>query len=255
MNEPEAGYSRLQTAVDLRTALWQAHPASREIRRELGSGYLYLSDGYSNFFKPGKNNITETEIHQKSLALFRQAVEVREALFQEDLTDIQSKRDVAQARQRIGYKLMAIGRENGNDEKILRESLENMLVALRLRDEVAGDIKAAVMDSRRLADQYLMVGITHLELKKYDIALENFRRSQDIFQTLIISDPNNAEIRRDLGYSMLYTGNALVSQNKPNEARPPLLAAQRIIQELYVKDNNKEDLDVLQRIQQELDKL
>jgi hypothetical protein len=159
-------------------------------------------------------------------------------LAREESANTHNLRDVAQALQRIGNIKLSASAAHA------RESLEHNTRAQALREQIAASPAANVQDQRSLADQLMLTGDNLLRLGPARVATENYNRALGLFRSLAMSDPANAEARRDLSFVHLKLGRAKTQTNEAG-AREHLTHAMHTVQELYKRDSNKEDLSTL----------
>ncbi len=232
MGESGEAKDYTRRALMMREALWASDKSNHEYRRRLADSYIYLGD------------VAIATRQEEIIKRYRRALELREELAREEPSNTQNLRDVAQALQRIGNLKLA-----DDDAAHNRESWESNARALRLREQVAASSSANVQDQRSLADQLMLTGDSLLRLGKANEAIENYERALELFRSLAMTDPANAEARRDLSFVYLKLGQAKTQTNAA--ARDHLLNAMHIAQELHERDPNREDLSTLHAIYEE----
>ena len=241
LNNFEEGFNRTKKALEIRERLYNANPQDTQRRQELAQTLLYYSDAYI-YLQPEMSAFTA------SLQPLERAVRLREDLLRENPNDLQSKRDLAFAYQRLSRRFYNIFYADKTKQKEGLESINLGEKALETRKEISAFSSATLADSRSLADQYLITGISYKEADKSEKALDYFRHSLEIFQIILLSDPQNLEARRDVGNSLSSIGLALIKLHQNTQAREQLLSAKQIFQELFEKDHNEEDRIILQQI-------
>src|SRR5207302_6196552 len=93
---------RNNKALAIRQTLSAASPSNANYKSELADSYIYVGDAL-------QAKCTDLACIKKALESQRQALVIREALAKDQPSDLQIRRDIAQAHMRIGFRLSTIG--------------------------------------------------------------------------------------------------------------------------------------------------
>src|SRR5262249_2604245 len=108
--------------------------------------------------------------------------------------------ELAQAYQRIGFRLRDIG-TGGGDRARLTSALEFQKKALAIKQEVAKANPGNTRDRRDVADERMSVSEVQEAIGDVAAAIAGYRQSGAAFVSLSAADPSNAEARRDVAFA------------------------------------------------------
>ena len=221
-------------AMDMRQALLATDPSNKNYRREVADSYLYIGDAL-------QAKCLDLECMRTALEDPRRALEIRQALAKEDPSDLEIRRDIAQAYGRISFRLSNFGQSTG-DKKYFQQWLESDQAALMIRRELATANPTNARDRRNLADQLMATARAQGANADTAGALIGLRESLDIFKALSSADPTNSEARRDLSFVYYSLAAAYDQAGETRAARENYAEVLRVDQELLDKDaTNVED--------------
>ncbi len=181
-----------------------AREASGDVsfQREIATGYEKLGDVQSRLNGP---NIGDTK---GALESYLKALEIRKAIFAANPKDLSSGLALALAYDRVGEMLSKTNNAAG--------ALDSHNKSLELVENLSADNRSQTRSA--LAYSYLMVGRAHLALGDLPAALEDFRKSQAIRETLLSENPFDNTLRRGLITSYDGIAYVLSLNGKPHEA-------------------------------------
>lgn len=195
-----------QKAHALREKLVQAEQQNHEFRRLLADSFIDLGDafGLKVGWLDGADEKQRFEYRYKALECFRQTLNIRKSLLDNEPNSVALLFSVSQAYWRVGYNLRGLGyHDNKNnqtikDEKLLLESIENFDKGLELlrRAQRLDPNNARVR--RNIADTMLVRGETLVALGETKAAEDNYQFALREFNKLVAEDPANAEAQRDV---------------------------------------------------------
>jgi non-specific serine/threonine protein kinase/serine/threonine-protein kinase len=222
-------------ALGMRQALLAVDPTSKSYRGEVADSYLFVGDAL-------QVECGDVECVQRALDSQRQALTIREALAQENPSEPQLRRGVAQAYARIGFRFNTL-HDLAKTQEYLRQWMENEQAALTIRQELVAADPTNAFDRRNLADQLMLTGNALMENRDVTGTLSVYRDSLDIFKALSSADPTNAEARRDLSYIYIRLAAALNRTGDARAARQNYAEVLRITEQLIAEDSaSDEDL-------------
>ena len=195
-----------------------AREASGDVsfQREIATGYEKLGDVQSRLNGP---NIGDTK---GALESYLKALEIRKAIFAANPKDLSSGLALALAYDRVGEMLSKTNNAAG--------ALDSHNKSLELVENLSADNRSQTRSA--LAYSYLMVGRAHLALGDLPAALEDFRKSQAIRETLLSENPFDNTLRRGLITSYDGIAYVLSLNGKPHEALDYYRKAQAIAEAL-----------------------
>lgn len=194
-------------------------------QQEIATGYEKLGDVQSRLNGP---NLGDTK---GALQSYQKALEIRKAIFAANPKEVSNRLALALAYDRIG--------EMMSKTNNARAALDSHRQSLELAQKLPNNDQSAVRSV--LAYSHVMVGRAHLALGDLPAALEHFRQSQMIRESLAAEDPRDEKQRRSLITS--YDGIAFVLSlnGKPNEALDYYRKSQAIVEELAANNPNNAD--------------
>jgi tetratricopeptide (TPR) repeat protein len=195
-------------------------------------------------------------IETASLDALRRSLDLLNALAAAEPENVENKLILAKVHQRLGFRMRGISAYTPNfDGQLLRESLTHFYQSLKISREIAADVHSDLKDTRRVADQYLMLSFSLRDLGEYAAAIENLEKSRELFQAVFAADQTNAEAQYDLVLVLRNLGIVRELANHIPEARTDFLKARQLALELVEKYQNQEAAADLKLIELELAKL
>jgi non-specific serine/threonine protein kinase/serine/threonine-protein kinase len=220
-------------ALAIREALFNSDPTNADYRRDLAESYIDYGDIINNAsLDPSRE---ESEVYREALEVQRKALELREALSRENPSDLQARRDLAQAYSRVGFRLTGLA-SHTDGASYLRQSLEHHRKALALSEEIAKAASENARDRRNLADQYMILGDAQVGVGDTAGALDGYRRAVAIFKSLLSSDPSNKEALLDASFAYNKLANALTKTGDAAAAQENELEALHVSHRLLAAD-------------------
>ena len=204
-----------EKAFALRENLVRSEPENRVFRKLLADSLFDLGDGWA--VKGGEiisqDKKSGKEFSEKSLALFRQAADICEALRAAEPESIEPLYAVAKAHQRIGYRLDWLGSELEKKDELLNQALEHYEKAFAALNEAQRLEPENARIRRFIADVMLFKGELLAKQNRTDEARKVYEKSLAEFERLAAEDAANGEAQRDvveirdrLGRLFLQTG-------------------------------------------------
>jgi serine/threonine protein kinase len=258
--ECAAGYQNIVHATELGESILQKNPQNLAARRDLGETLIYNSDLQVMYFgnlSANREDLPKRQgIETASLDALRRSLDLLNALAAAEPENIEDKLILAKVHQRLGFRMRGISAYTRNfDVRLLRESLAHFDQSLKISKDIAADVHSDLRDTRRVADQYLMLSFSLRDLGEYAAATENLEKSRELFQAVFAADQTNAEAQYDLVLVLKNLGIVRALANQTPAARTDLLKARQLARELVERYQNKEAAADLELIEIELTKL
>jgi non-specific serine/threonine protein kinase/serine/threonine-protein kinase len=220
-------------ALAIREALFNADPTNADYRRDLAESYIDYGDVINNTnVDPTRS---ELEVYREALEVQRKALEIRGALSKENPSDLQARRDLAQAYSRVGFRFNGLASSTA-EASYLRQSLEHHQRALAIREEIAKADPENAYDRRNLADEYMILADAQVGNGDAGGALGGYRRAVAIFESLLSADTSNKEALLDASFAYYKLANALAKTGDAAAARENELDALRVSRRLLAAD-------------------
>jgi non-specific serine/threonine protein kinase/serine/threonine-protein kinase len=179
----------VKRALEYLDRLSQEADDDPSLKRELATAYERVGDVQGN---PTSANLGDTAGAVQS---YRQALAIREALYAQDSTNVNSRRELASSFEKIGDMLRPTGDLAG--------ALESYRKALPIREALAAADSTNAVARRNLGVVLNRIGDMQVDAADLAGALESYRKALAIFEGLAAADPANAVARRDLATSHL----------------------------------------------------
>jgi serine/threonine protein kinase/type II secretory pathway pseudopilin PulG len=176
------------------------------LQSELASAYFKVGEVQG---APSKSSLGD---YGGGLESFRKSLAIREKLFRENPNSEQIKLDLTRSYQMVGD----LSQVTDN----IPAALENYGRAFALFDSIRMENQEARLDFAGLHTRFAQALAASGELPE---AIENFRKAIAILNELSTANPDNRELRRELGVARVLLGDALEESGDLNEA----LATQR----------------------------
>lgn len=222
----------LEKSMFLREELVALSPSNRDHRSALADAYLYYADTMHGRHAAVSDQPFDDESRYE---IGKKSLELRKALLEEMPDDVKTKRSLATNYQRMAGMVPLTADDPERGEK-LNEILFYHRESLRLREEMASSAEAAARDQRNLADQLMMMSDFLAANGRLSDAAADLRRSKEIFYSLTLVDPRNAESQYDYGNALWRLGAVLKRQKKLSEARKELSAGKTLAEKI-VREN------------------
>jgi non-specific serine/threonine protein kinase/serine/threonine-protein kinase len=240
--------SENQQALSIREGLLALNPTSVEARREVADSYLYLGDAQQVI-------CTDADCGRTALNSQRKALEIRQALAEASPSDSDLLRDVAQAFTRVGFRLSDIGSMT-KDSEYVRQALASQQHSLSIREKLAAANSTSATDRRNLADQQMLYADAQFHSGDVVGSFVNYHRAREMFETLLTSDPYNAEAQRDMYNIYFKIARAWNQSGNKSAAKKTYRLAAEIAQHLLSSDPaSEEDLQIMSAIYQKLSEI
>lgn len=221
---------KLEKSVKLREEIAAAEPENSLYQAALADSYLYLSDVFPAY---KQNELPDEILLLRKYELARKSLDLRKKLHAASPGDAAAKRALA-----VGYQRMANAViTNDRDKRAwIEEKLSCHKNSLRLREELASSPQAIARDQRQLADQLMMMSDFLVGLGQTTEAEKNLRRSKEIFHSLTLIDPFDAEAKYDYGNALWRLGKILATQKRKPAAREELTAARNTAENIAAQN-------------------
>jgi non-specific serine/threonine protein kinase/serine/threonine-protein kinase len=202
-----------QKSVAIYEALTAGGVSDPAVRRELGTGYVRLSEIKSSMGETGD----ALTLAQKGLALQKDTIEVSASHV---AVPAEVRRELAATYSRVGDLLSATGDTRG--------ALEHRRLALAIMQTIAATAPGDLANIRQLGIAYQKLGNTlgnpnYPNVGDLAGALENLQKAHAIFSDATKAHPSNAMVRRNLAVINSNTADVLRAMNRSGDA----LARQR----------------------------
>ncbi|HEX3742730.1 MAG TPA: protein kinase [Bryobacteraceae bacterium] len=196
-----------QIALEIREELGRRSPGDEGLRGEVAVSRLDWGDALQAICFDNQRNVVDCL--QRALESQRQALQSLEELSARNADDTDLRRHMAEAHQKIGFRLRDMSRHS-HDDGLLRQALDSQRKAMEIRDEIAAANPADSRDRRSRTDQKMLLADAQLTAGDLPTALEGYRSALAEFEALYAADPVNAEARRDVSFSSFKLAQALV---------------------------------------------
>ena len=222
-------------ALAIREQLLAAEP---DMRRDVAASYLYLGDALQGACR----NPPEVECLTDALRMQQKAAVLREELARENPSDAQAHRELAQAYQRIGFRLRDIA-ASARGRSGLVSALEFQQKALEIKREVAKANPRNTRDRRDVADERMSLSEMQEATGNLPAAIAGYRESIATFLSISAADPSNAEARRDAAFAWFKQARLLARAGNTAEAMKSYAESLTTLRRLIADDpDSAEDL-------------
>ena len=222
-------------ALRIRQDLLAADQSDSIGRREVADSYLYVGDAL-------QAKCSAEQCLRDALADQQRALQIRQALADENPNDLELKRGVAQAHMRIGFRMASLASLT-KEKDYTRQWLDEDRAALAITRELVAANRTNAIDRRNLADELMATANAQIENNDHAGALSGYTESLEIFKALAASDPTNSEAQRDLGFIYLRLGALSRQTGKTDSAREYYAHALEVVQQLLAQGlSDEEDL-------------
>ncbi len=199
-------------AVQLARELESKYPTDPDVQKTVYSVYTLASSNFENI----KNDIS-LEFAEKALSVARRSSEA-------DPVDTQAKQNLAKALSRYGIILVLLKRNDEGFESLkAAEAATRELIAREPRNKVYQD---------DLGTLYTRFGDAEKMRSNLIGALENYKRSADVFKSLAETDEKNTVAQRDWAQAVKSVGVTEIKLGQKPEARASLTLAIQIVDRL-----------------------
>ena len=208
----------VKDALEYLDSLAQDAGDDSSLRQELATAYIRVGDVQG---RPYRSNLGQTD---GALASYRKALQILEPLSASDPANLEVKRSLATAYERVGN----IQWRKGD----FADALQKNEKALTLRQGLFAADPSNITYRRELADSYIYVGdVLPVNCQKversvecYESILESHRKALEIREALAKGSPADAELRRDLAQAYMRVGFGLThnADAKPEYLRQAL---------------------------------
>jgi serine/threonine protein kinase len=234
-------FAQNSKALVMRQALMATDSSNKDYQNEVADSYLYVGDAL-------QAKCSDLKCQREALDDQQRALEMKQALANEDPSNPQIQRALRQAHARIGFRLKAIG-DISSDRKYYRQWLEHAQLALDISRRLAAADPTNASDRRNAGDQLMATGNAQLENGDTAGALSGYTQSVEIFSALSAADLNNLEALRDLSFVYFRLGAAHAQSGNFRMARESYARSIEVSQQLLAKDtSSEEDLATLNLI-------
>jgi eukaryotic-like serine/threonine-protein kinase len=192
--DTHSAFDNVRKAVALGESLRLAHSKEATVLDELSSGYTI--SGHIQ----GGDSAVDLNDQSGALQSYRKAVEVDEAMLQVDPGSESVQHSLAMDRMFLGDSLLVFGDQPG--------ALQNYQRTLEITQSLAQHT-AATRRQREVAVAYNRIAGIYMDKGDWKHVLENNQKALEIYQGLIVKDPQNALLRQGLAIAWVNVGNAI----------------------------------------------
>jgi eukaryotic-like serine/threonine-protein kinase len=206
-------------ALDLEEPLLAADPTNRKLRHAVATSRELT--GYALAASSGQL--------QPALSIAQKGLAGLEELLREDPHDRQARLDLSRA---YGH----VAQIYGGLTTDRRAAINNDLESLRILDPLAHEAPNDAFVQLKIMTEHSAVGDDAMLNGDFDLALEHYRLAAALMQSLLDSEPANAEYRADLALTRAHIASIRTKKGEPAEALSLLKASLDTLNDLGAKN-------------------